>query len=280
MHTRTKLFISYSHHDRGWLERLQVHLKPLVRASTLDAWDDTRIEAGDRWDEAIVRALADAKVAVLLVSADFLASDYVAQYELPRLLEAAQTKGTLILPVIVSASRYLRMQELNQFEAVNDPNRPLNGLTLAEQEAVFEKVAATVEEAMGQQELRARVDEQQQQIADQQRMVNELVTYMVSSPIFRHLCGLALLREYKFRDGPMTRELYFLRDIGFIKPRYGEFIAFDARQDGANLSDMLEPTPIGWTCIRLRNAEVPPDWIHDPALRPNLREHVVRNLGL
>jgi hypothetical protein len=280
MQPRTKLFISYSHRDRDWLERLQVHLQPLVRSSTLDVWDDTRIQAGSGWNNEIVRALAEAKIAVLLVSADFLASDYVAQHELPRLLEAARAEGTLILPVIVSASRYLRMPELAQFQAVNDPKRPLNSLAASEQEAVFEKVAARVEEAMGQQELRARVDEQQRQLAVQQGMINDLVTYLVSSPIFRHLCGLAVLREYKFWDGSMTRELYFLRDIGFIKPRHGDFVAFDARLNGANLSDILEPTPIGWSCIRLRKGEVPPEWVQDEARRDNLRQDVVAELGL
>lgn len=42
--TSTRVFVSYSHRDKKWLERLQIHLKPLVRAGNIDLWDDTRIQ--------------------------------------------------------------------------------------------------------------------------------------------------------------------------------------------------------------------------------------------
>ena len=286
MMQRNQLFISYSHHDRKWLERLQIHLRPLVRDAAVDLWDDTKIQAGAQWHDEIARALSHARIAILLVSADFLASDYVAQYELPSLLEAARSDGAVILPVIVSASGYTRNKDLAPFQAVNDPKQPLNSLPEPEQEGVFEKVAETVEQILGQQELRARftvirdqLDEQRRQLEAQQAVVNDLVTYMLAAPIFRHLCGIALLREYTFHDGPMARELYFLRDLGFIKPRNGDFVPFDNRLDGANLPQMLEPTPIGWSCLRLRGGDVPTDWL-GAALRPNLREDIAREAGL
>ncbi len=82
---RTNVFISYSHKDKKWLERLQAHLKPLERAGLVDRWDDTRIEAGDEWRKEIRQALDAARVVVLLVSADFMASDFIAKDELPPL---------------------------------------------------------------------------------------------------------------------------------------------------------------------------------------------------
>jgi hypothetical protein len=286
MAQRNQLFISYSHHDRRWLERLQVHLRPLVRNATIDLWDDSKIQPGAQWRDEIARALSRAKIAILLVSADFLASDYIVQYELPPLLEAARDDGAVILPIIVSPSGYARSKELSHFQAVNDPIRPLNGMPESEQEAVFEKVAEQVEQIIGQQELRARfagirgeLDEQQRQLQAQQAIVNDLVKYMLSAPIFRHLCGIGLLHEYKFWDGPMGRELYLLRDIGFIKPRNGDFVAFDGRLDGANLSELLEPTPIGWACLRLRKEDIPPEWLQG-TMRQNLRGDVARDLGL
>ncbi len=74
---RTKVFISYSHRDKEWLDRLQVHLKPLERAGIIDRWDDPRIKAGERWKVKIREALATAKVVVVLLSGDFLASDFI-----------------------------------------------------------------------------------------------------------------------------------------------------------------------------------------------------------
>jgi TIR domain len=122
---RTRVFISYSHHDAEWLQRLQVHPRPLVRASSVDVWADARITPGLRWQEEIRRALDSTKVAVLLISADFLASEFIAGLELPVLLEAAQNDGAIILPVIISPSLFAMDQRLSQFQAVNSPEMPL-----------------------------------------------------------------------------------------------------------------------------------------------------------
>src|SRR5512144_407460 len=106
--TLTKVFISYSHADEEWLERLKRHLKPLVREGYLDFWDDTHIHPGDDWQQEIRTALDKAQVAVLLISADFFASDFIDENELPPLLAAAQADGVRILPVILSESRFAR----------------------------------------------------------------------------------------------------------------------------------------------------------------------------
>jgi hypothetical protein len=145
--TRTKVFISYSHADKEWLERLKRHLKPLVREGQLDCWDDTHIQPGDDWKQEIRTALDAAQVAVLLISADFFASDFIDNTELPPLLAAAQAKGVRILPVILSASRFARDPDLARFQAVNPSDRPLNEMSLAEQEKVLDGLAQTVESA-------------------------------------------------------------------------------------------------------------------------------------
>ena len=75
---------------------------PLNRAGLIDVWNDTRLVAGDDWKHEVDLALASAAAAVLLVSADFLASDFIVDNELPPLLESAEAKGTRIIPVIVS----------------------------------------------------------------------------------------------------------------------------------------------------------------------------------
>lgn len=142
---RTKVFISYSHKDAWALKRLQTHLKPLERDGVLERWDDTRITTGQRWAEEIQRALATAKVAILLVSADFLASDFIHDDELPHLLAAEEEEGLVVMPVILSPSRFRRMPSLSRFQSVNSPEQPLSGLSQAEQDAVWDRLAQEIE---------------------------------------------------------------------------------------------------------------------------------------
>ncbi len=147
---RDKVFISYSHADRRWLQRLQVFLKPLSREGKVDWWADTIIKPGSNWREEITKALDSAKVAVLLVSADFLASDFIAEVELPALLKAAETDGAIILSVIVSPSRFSDDERLSQFQAVNDPSRPLITMRTAERERLWVTVTKRIEAALAE----------------------------------------------------------------------------------------------------------------------------------
>ena len=143
---RSQIFISYSHQDSEWLNQLQVFLKPLERSGTVVPWDDTKIRAGQKWNDEIKAALDAAKVAVLLVSADFLASDFIANDELPSLLEAANKEGTLILSVIISPC--ILPPNISQFQTVNDPRKPLVDLSKGDRDRVWVKLVESIEKAL------------------------------------------------------------------------------------------------------------------------------------
>ena len=263
-----RVFISYSHADRKWLERLQVHLRPLIRDSIADIWDDTRIQAGDKWSVEIREALEAASVAVLLISADFLASDYVQSEELPALLKAAEQRGLLILQVIVSPSRFERTQ-LAQLQAVNSPAEPLINMNEYQRELLLESLAARIESAVQTEDIRAQIDAAHQRINDQGSQIDTLITYFMSSSIFHHLCGIALLHEYTYHHNPGNqREFYFLRDTGLIKPKRD--ISFLDFGEGSpwNVAAVAEPTPIGWLYVKLRQRDIPDEMLKD---QDNLR---------
>ena len=140
------MFISYSHKDKVWLERLETVLKPLVRSGALVPWSDTRIQPGDQWREEIENAVARAKVAVLLVSADFLASDFIAEKELPPLLAAAEQEGVKILWVYLRPCLY-KVTPIAEYQAAHDVAKPLAGLK--DWEGVLVEIAEKIHQAAG-----------------------------------------------------------------------------------------------------------------------------------
>lgn len=77
------LFISYSHVDEECRKRLRIHLKPLERAQVLRVFDDTQLHRDTGWREQLMKQLRAAKLVILLVSPDFLASDFCFVEEWP-----------------------------------------------------------------------------------------------------------------------------------------------------------------------------------------------------
>jgi formylglycine-generating enzyme required for sulfatase activity len=144
---RDQLFISYSHADRQWVERLQTMIRPLVRSHGLRLWDDSQIPPGAKWREEIETALAAAKVALLLVSSDFLASEFVTNLELPQLLAAAEEEGLRILWVPVRPS-LVKRTPISAYQALGDPGRPLARMDPVEQEEALVEIALAIEQAL------------------------------------------------------------------------------------------------------------------------------------
>ena len=142
---RAHVFVSYSHEDKMWLEKLQRHLKPYTRNASVTIWDDTKISGGAEWQQEIEQALGAAKVAVLLVSPNFLASDFIAEHELPPLLEAAEREGLKILWIPISHSAY-RETRIGDYQAADgcDPAHPVSSLSGPEQDRAFVAVCEEI----------------------------------------------------------------------------------------------------------------------------------------
>ena len=145
---RRELFISYSHRDLKWLEQLRTHLKPLERNYNLERWDDSRIKPGDKWLVEIEQALARAAVALLLVSPDFVASDFIDRKEMPSLLDAARNQGLEILWVPLRPISLKLFPQIEQYQAVFSPERTLADMTDVEQDRALAKISETILETI------------------------------------------------------------------------------------------------------------------------------------
>lgn len=143
MNSRPAIFISYSHRDDKWRDRVVTHLRVSEQERLLELWDDTRITTGDDWHETIRRALEDAIAAILLVSANFLTSTFIRSEEIPRLLQRRATKGVRIFPIIVEPCDYEAVEWLRRMEV-----RPKDGRALStmRKPAVDRQLAAIARE--------------------------------------------------------------------------------------------------------------------------------------
>ena len=125
--TQNKIFISYSHKNKRWRDELEIQLKPYLREGSITSWSDEQIVAGSQWFGEIKSALTQTTVAVLLVTPDFLASDFIYEHELGPLLKEAERGGVTILWVPIYDSAY-KETELKNYQAVLDPGKPLGGM--------------------------------------------------------------------------------------------------------------------------------------------------------
>ncbi len=145
---RNQVFISYSHQDQNWFTKLKTHLKS---NPDLVVWDDTKIVPGAEWRKEIENALAVAKVAVLLVSPDFLASDFIAENELPSLLNAAKTEGLIIIWILLSFSGY-EGTEIEKYQAAHSLHQPLDSLNESELNGVLVDICKQIKKAVNPQQ--------------------------------------------------------------------------------------------------------------------------------
>ncbi|MCP4698112.1 MAG: ROK family protein [Gammaproteobacteria bacterium] len=99
-----ELFISYSHQDESWRDKLETHLAILKRQGVISTWHDRKIEPGVEWAGEIDKHIESADVILLLISPDFLASTYCYEIEMKRALQRHEKKDARVIPVILRPS--------------------------------------------------------------------------------------------------------------------------------------------------------------------------------
>ncbi len=121
-----RVFLSYSHVDEAWKDRLSGHLAVLTEEGVLAVWDDRRIGAGANWEDEIRAAMDAADVAILLISKDFLTSRFVRDSEVPNFLQRRAKEGLRVIPVILHPCLWKEVDWLAALQV-----RPRNGSPLA-----------------------------------------------------------------------------------------------------------------------------------------------------
>lgn len=137
-----KIFISYSHKDEEWKDRLVTHLKVLELEGYYQVWEDRQIEIGNNWLPEIETALNEVGVVIMMISAEFLVSDFIRSTEVPKIMERREREGIWVIPVIVKPCPWKSVKWLSAIQAFPRDGKDLMSMPGSEAE---EQLAALAE---------------------------------------------------------------------------------------------------------------------------------------
>ncbi|WOD42059.1 toll/interleukin-1 receptor domain-containing protein [Hwangdonia lutea] len=137
-----KIFTSYAHEDEGLKDEMDKYLKVLKRSGKIDSWNDRELIAGQEWNEGIMNELANANIILLLVSVDFLASDFIWDKELAEAMKRHEAGDAFVVPVILRNCKWTSMP-FAKLQALPRNAKPIS--EYADRDAAFTEVATGIE---------------------------------------------------------------------------------------------------------------------------------------
>src|SRR5713226_4845301 len=96
-----RIFYSYSHKDEEFRRQLETHLALLRRQGMIDEWHDRKVTAGKEWKNQIDEHLETANIILLLISSDFVSSDYCYDIEMKKALERHDAGEAYVIPILL-----------------------------------------------------------------------------------------------------------------------------------------------------------------------------------
>lgn len=120
-----KVFVSFAHADKGYKDTLLKHLVLLVRRKNIQIWSYDNIVAGEHWENKILENLRTADVAILLISPDFLASDFINDFEIPKMLERYDKNELVLVPVIIRSVLFAAT-EISKLQGLPRDGKPIS----------------------------------------------------------------------------------------------------------------------------------------------------------
>jgi hypothetical protein len=146
-----KIFISYSHKNEEWKDRVVTHLQVIAQEGEFETWDDRRIEAGEDWQAAISSAIETGSLAILLVSAESLTSKFIRTEEIPRLL-ALRESGKLrrLVPLIIKPCPWKAVDWVSILNVRPKDGKPLSAMSEAEADEALANFAMEISRIMNQ----------------------------------------------------------------------------------------------------------------------------------
>jgi hypothetical protein len=175
------VFFSFSHKDQDLRDKLQAHLSALERTGIVRSWHDRRIVPGTDWEGEIDKHLDEADIILLLVSADFLASNYCYEREMRRALERHEAGEAHVIPIILRPVDY-GGTPVAKLQALPPGGFPVTAASWENTDAALEQVARGV-----------------------RQVIDSTLTKRVSD--FRSATGANAILQTRRLDGAIAREI-------------------------------------------------------------------------
>lgn len=141
---RKKLFISYSHRDLRWFERVREQLAVLEYEGLIDAFEDTRIGAGEDWYARLDQEMVEAQIALLLISASFLTSAFIRKEEIPQLFDRHGAAGMVLYPLLIRDCPWQEVSWLARLQMRPREARPIASMGAATLDKCLADVAREI----------------------------------------------------------------------------------------------------------------------------------------
>jgi hypothetical protein len=225
-----KLAFCYAHEDKRMATRLKKHLKVLQQSGFIDVWGDYDILAGNNWKLEIKQHLSNAQIILLLLSADFMDSDYCYDVEMKQAVARHERGEARVIPILLRAFRW-QGTSISELKMLPEGEKPI--ALWAPQDTGYESVAKGIEEVVRHwfaYNLANPTEERKIMLVGFSKLIEAVKAQMQPPPRAQHTVGTLQQLSMHIPDGVMLADLL----AGWQElshPRSGDEVAVIARRN-------------------------------------------------
>jgi hypothetical protein len=139
------IFFAYSREDSTLRDRLDKHLSGLKRKNYINTWYDGKIDAGKEWEKEIDLNLSKADILLLLISADFIASDYCYEVEMTKAISRHEKGDAVIIPIILNPCDWSDLP-FSKIQGLPQNGKPITSIYWENSEIALNEVAKSIKD--------------------------------------------------------------------------------------------------------------------------------------
>jgi len=178
---KPKIFISYSHEDEKWKDFIKLKLKAL---DCFDIWHDRDLRLGEEWFEKIKEETYKTDIVVMLVSDNFLTSDFIANEEIPVFVERTKKESIMLVPLIISHCQWEEYNWFSSRQGYPIDNKPLDSFQV-QHHLTFNKCPKINEQAtlLAKRIKQEYFDDNKKVITEIEDDLSKIVSFLIKSKI-------------------------------------------------------------------------------------------------